>query len=475
MKKRWLIAGLSTYGFLCACAVGPDYKRPSSDLPSALFANSTEQNIEMTWWRQFGDPTLEKLVQAALKNNLDLELALARVDEARARLGISKSQFYPSIDLGATAKREKVTETGMSVIPPGSDSTGNTFLLGLSLSYEIDLWGKIRRSTESAKAQLLSADYNRVNIQLTLISQVVSGYFALRSLDLQYAIAQETLKSRTASYELMFRRFKGGIGSELDARQSESEMHSAQASVAKLADQISRAESFLSVLIGKSPKEIIESPLARGRQLDEFVVPPELPSALPSSLLERRPDISAAEQNLVSANALIGVAKAYYFPSISLGGIFGYESSDLKNLFNSGSQTWGYGASISMPIFNGGRTGYLVEAATAQQKAAEVQYRQVIQNAFVEVRNALKTYASYGDVVEAQKKQVTAIERNLYLAQLRYKNGQSPYLEVLDAERQLFSVQIDLVKSQQSRLVSVVDLYKSLGGGWKADMKTSSK
>jgi multidrug efflux system outer membrane protein len=252
-------------------------------------------------------------------------------------------------------------------------------------------------------------------------------------------------------------------------------MRSAEASVSKIDEQISRAESFLSVLIGKSPKEIIETPLARGRKLDDIVMPPQLPSSLPSSLLERRPDITAAEQNLVSANALIGVAKSYYFPSISLAGIFGYESSELKNLFNNGSQAWGLGASISMPIFNGGRTGYLVEAATAQQKAAEVQYRQVIQNAFVEVRNALKTYQSYGNVVEAQKKQVTAIERNLYLAQLRYKNGQSPYLEVLDAERQLFSVQLDLVKSQQSRLVSVVDLYKSLGGGWKADMKTSSK
>ncbi|WP_413292929.1 efflux transporter outer membrane subunit [Bdellovibrio sp. HCB185ZH] len=475
MKKRWLIAGLSTYGFLCACAVGPDYKRPTENLPSALFANSTEQNIELGWWKQFGDGTLDKLIQMAFDHNLDLELALARVDEARARLGISKSQYFPSLDLRGSAIREKVTETGMTPIPQGSDSIGNSFLLGLSLSYEIDLWGKIRRSNESAKAQLLSADYNRANVQLTLLSQVVSGYFALRSLDLQYAIAQDTLKSRIASYELMFRRFKGGIGSELDARQSESEMRSAEATVSKLDDQISRAESFLSVLIGKNPKEIIETPLARGRKLDEIVMPPQLPSSLPSSLLERRPDILAAEQNLVSANALIGVAKAYYFPSISLGGIFGYESSELKNLFNNSSQTWGYGASISMPIFNGGRTGYLVEAATAQQKAAEVQYRQAIQNAFVEVRNALKTYQSYGDVVDAQRKQVVALERNLYLAQLRYKNGQSPYLEVLDAERNLFSVQLDLVKSQQSRLVSVVDLYKSLGGGWKPDMKTSSQ
>lgn len=475
MKRRWLIAGLSTYGFLCACAVGPDYKRPTSDLPSALFARSKDQNIEITWWKQFGDETLDKLVHAAIKNNLDLEIALARVDEARARLGISKSQFWPNLDLNATAFREKVTETGITPLPSGTDSTGNSFSLGLSLSYEIDLWGKIRRLNESAKAQLLNADYSRANVQLTVISQVVNGYFALRSLDLQYAIAQDTLKSRTESYELMYKRFKGGIGSELDARQSESEMHSAEATVSKLAEQIGRAESFLAVLIGQSPKEIIESPLARGRKLDDIVVPPQLPSALPSSLLERRPDVSAAEQNLVSANAQIGVAKAYYFPSISLGGLFGYESAELKNLFNNGSQTWGYGASISMPIFNGGRTGYLVEAATAQQKAAELQYRQVIQNAFVEVRNALKTYESYGIVVEAQKRQVTAVERNLYLAQLRYKNGQSPYLEVLDAERNLFQVQLDLVKSQQSRLVSVVDLYKSLGGGWKTDMKTSSK
>ena len=461
-----MIAGLSACG-LASCAFGPNYQRPDTHLPAQLSSTTaTPTEIDISWWKQFSDPTLEQMVQTAIKHNLDLELALARVEEARARLGIAKSEFFPTLDLRGIAGKEKVSETGPTLLTPGAEATTDFYSIGLVLSYEIDFWGKIRRSNEAARAQLLREDYNRANVQLTLISQVVSGYFALRSLDLQHTIAKDTFISRKGSYDLIYKRFKGGVGNELDARQAEAEMHSAQSSVAKLEDQVSKAESFLSVLIGREPRDIIESPLARGRRLNEFVIPPTLPTSLPSTLLERRPDIAAAEQNLVSANAYIGVAKAYYFPTISLGGGIGFESADLKNLFKGESQTWSYGAGLSMPIFNGGRTGYLVEAATARQKSALAQYRQVIQNAFVEVRNSLKTYKSYGEVVEAQKMQVAAVERNLHLANLRYKNGQSPYLEVLDAERQLFDVQLDLVRSQQSRLVAVVDLYKALGGGW---------
>jgi multidrug efflux system outer membrane protein len=377
--------------------------------------------------------------------------------------------------LKAIGAREKVTETGSTPIPIGTSSTGNDFSLGLSLSYEIDLWGKIRRSNEAARAELLSADYNRANVQLTVVSQVVSGYFNLRALDLQLSIAKATYDSRKDSYELIAKRFKGGVSSELDAKQSESEMHAARASVAQIEDQVSQAESALGILLGRNPKDLIETPIARGQSLDEIAMPPDLPTTLPSTMLERRPDIAAAEESLVAANARIGVAKAYYFPTISLGGGLGYESSDLKNLFKGASQTWSYGLGLSLPIFNGGKTGFLVEAATAQQKQALIQYQQVIQNAFTEVRNALKTFESYAEVVDAQNKQVAAIERNLYLANLRYKNGQSPYLEVLDAERQLFQVQLDLVKSQQSRLVSVVDLYKALGGGWEKAKDKSSQ
>ncbi|WP_413585107.1 efflux transporter outer membrane subunit [Bdellovibrio sp. HCB274] len=476
MNFKMIGSVLGIVGFTTSCAFGPDYKRPETRMPANFSSTETAaEKINIKWWQQFGDPTLEQLIKTALEHNLDLEVALARVDEARARLGIAKSEFFPTLDLRGLAGTEKISETGPTLLIPDTDSDTDFFSLGVVLSYEIDFWGKIRRSNEAARAQLLREDFNRSNVQLTLISQVVSAYFALRSLDLQHNIAKNTVESRKGSYDLINKRFKGGVGNELNARQAEAEMHSAQTSVSKLEDQVSKAESFLSVLIGRDPRAIIESPIARGLRLDEIASPPTLPTLLPSSLLERRPDIAAAEQNLISANAYIGAAKAYYFPTISLTGGFGFESSDLKNLFKGESQVYSYGAGISMPIFNGGRTGYMVEAATARQKAALAQYRQAIQNAFMEVRNSLKTYKSYGDVVDSQKLQVTAVERNLYLANLRYKNGQSPYLEVLDAERQLFDVQLDLVRSQQSRLVAVVDLYKALGGGWERPQENSTK
>ncbi|HWU43493.1 MAG TPA: efflux transporter outer membrane subunit, partial [Bdellovibrio sp.] len=326
MMKRLIIFCL----VISACAVGPDYKRTNVRTPDkmpALQTGELEQKelIDTTWWRVFGDPQIENLIKAALDHNLDLQIALSRVDEARASLGISKSDFYPSIDLSAIGARQKVSETAGAIPVPSSLSKYNQYALGLNLSYELDLWGKIRRSNEAARAELFQADFNRANVQLTLISQVVTTYFLLRSLDLQLDIARNTFRSRQDSYELIFKRFKGGLTSELNARQSEAEMHSAQASVAQFENQVSRAESSLSILLGRDPKELIESPLARGKGMRDFIVPPTLPTMIPSKLLERRPDIAAAEEQLIAANARIGVAKSYYFPSISLIGGLGVE------------------------------------------------------------------------------------------------------------------------------------------------------
>lgn len=469
--------------FIClvmsACTMGPDYKRGSTPVPSEIPSiNSAELEqkdmIDIDWWRSFNDPQLDEMVKFAIHHNLDLELALARVDEARASLGIAKADFFPSLDLRAGGSRQKVSETTALAIPSEA-STYNDFSLGLNLSYEIDLWGKIRRSNEAAKAELFQADFNRANVQLTLVSGVVTTYFLMRSLDLQLSIAKDTYKSRKDSYDLMTKRFKGGLTSELNARQSEAEMHAAMASVAQLEDSVSRAESALSILLGRNAKQIFESPMPRGKTVRDFVMPPTLPIILPSKLLERRPDIASAEQQLIAANARIGLAKAYYFPSFSLIGGLGVESQDLKDLFKGPSQTWSYGLNLTMPIFNAGKTGYMVDAATARQKQALTQYQKSIQVAFTEVRNALKAYDTGKIVIDAQKSQVDAVERNLYLANLRYKNGQSPYLDVLDAERQLFQVQLALVQSQQARLVSVVDLYKALGGGWNYNNQEERK
>lgn len=478
MKKSSVASAIPLL-LLTSCAVGPDYKKPTTETPGQMpsllsGALETTDVIDPYWWKMFSDPQLDALVKTSLENNLDLVVALARVDEARANLGISKSSFYPNIDLNGSAERQKVSET-LGIPVDSSISKFNNYGLSVDLSYELDLWGKIRRSTEAARADLFQADYNRANVQLTLVSQVVSNYFLLRSLDLQLAIAKDTAKSRKESFELIDKRFRGGLTSELNARQAESELHSAEASAAQFENLVSRAESSLSILLGRSPREIIDSPMPRGKSLRELIVPPSLPMVLPSKLLERRPDIAAAEQELVAQNARIGVAKSNYFPSISLIGGIGTESNDMKNLFKGPSNTWSYGLNLSLPIFNGGRTGYLVEAATARQKAALAQYQKSIQVAFGEVRDALKAYDSGKYIVDAQRAQVTAVERNLYLANLRYKNGQSPYLDVLDAERQLFQVQLALVQSQQDRLISVVDLYKALGGGWMPNKQEAKK
>ncbi|MDG0817815.1 efflux transporter outer membrane subunit [Bdellovibrio svalbardensis] len=464
---------------LSACAVGPDYKRPDSAVPSTIPSMQSaeleqREKIDIGWWKLFNDPQLDEMVKQAFAHNLDLELALARVDEARASLGIAKADFFPSLDLGGRGGKFKISENAGFATPTGS-KTFTDYTLGLNLSYELDLWGKIRRSNEAARAQLFQADFNRANVQLTVVSQVVTTYFLLRSLDLQLTIAQETLASRKGSYELEAKRFKGGMTSELTAKQSEAEMHSAAATVAQLENSVSRAESALSILLGRDGRGIFESPVLRGKSMRDFIVPPKLPMVLPSQLLERRPDIASAEQQLIAANARIGLAKSFYFPSFSLVGGIGGESTEFNNLFKGPSQTWSYGLNLAMPIFNAGKTGFLVDAATARQKEALVQYQKAIQVAFTEVRDALKSYDSGRAVFEAQKAQVNAVERNLYLANLRYKNGQSPYLDVLDAERQLFQVQLGLVQSQQARLVSVVDLYKALGGGWSLNNQEEQK
>ena len=465
---------------LCwSAAVGPDYQRVSTTVPKTIPAiNSGEleqkDNIDVTWWKIFNDNQLNAMVKTAFEHNLDLQVALARVDEFRASLGVAKSDFYPSLSLSAGASRQKLSDNQGIPVPAGYD-TYNNFMLGLNLNYEIDFWGKVRRSNEAARAELFQYDFNRANVQLTLISQVVTTYFSLRSLDLQLEIARDTYVSRKDSFDLMSKQFKGGLVSELSTRQAESEMYSAAVSVSVLESSISRTESALAILLGRNPKEIFESPVPRGKNVRELIVPPTLPMLLPSKLLERRPDIASAEQQLIAANARIGLAKSYYFPSISLTGGLGYQSTELNNLFQGPSQTWSFGANLLMPIFDAGRTGYLVEAATARQKQALAQYQKSIQVAFTEVRDALKDYDSGKIIIDMQKTQVEALQRNLYLANLRYKNGQSTYLDVLDAERQLFQVQLASVQAQQNRLVSVVNLYKALGGGWVYENQEAQK
>lgn len=461
--KRFSLLGVF---FILSCAVGPNYERPSVDLPQSPVGGAEVARIPTEWWGLFQDDQLKSFVQEALLNNQDVQVAVARLDEARALAGISRADFYPVVDLTGQIGEGQVSSVSSIPLVPGQERQAKRAALGFTLSYEIDFWGKIRRMNEASVARLKAADYNRVNVQLMVSSSVAASYIHLRALDAQRAIAQQTYESRKESNRLIEKRYKGGVRSELDSRQAEAEMQNSLASLMSLENQVSAEESRLGVLLGRSAKALIESPYARGKDLASFITPPSLPMLLPSDILARRPDIMAAEQALVAENAQIGVAKSYYFPSISLLGMFGTDASELDKLFTGESQTWSYGLNLFMPIFNAGKTGYYVEAATARQKAAVAEYQKSIRLAFTEVRDSLKSYDYQGKVLEAKTAEVLALARNVQLADLRYRNGQSPYLEVLDAERRLFQAQLTKVTAQEDQLQAAVALYKALGGGW---------
>lgn len=467
MKSLYWLGAFLVLG----CAMGPNYERPSVELPQNPIAETPVARIPTEWWTLFGDDQLKSYVQEALLNNQDVQVAVARLDEARAVAGISRADFYPVIDLTGQTGEGQLSSVSSIPLVPGQESKARRTAVGFTLSYEIDFWGKIRRMNEASRARLKAADYNRVNVQLMVSSAVAASYIHLRSLDTQREIARQTYESRQESYKLLGKQFKGGVTSELDARQAEAEMHEALASMLSLENKISMAESHLGVLLGRSAQALIESPYSRGQELSLFITPPSLPNLLPSELLERRPDILVAEQALIAENANIGVAKSYYFPAISLWGGLGTDASEVDKLFTGPAQTWGYGLNLFMPIFNAGKTGYYVEAMTARQQAAVAEYQKSIRLAFTEVRDSLNSYSNQGKILEAKTAAVLAIARNAHLARLRYRNGQSPYLEVLDAERRLFQAQLTKVTAQEDQLHAVVALYKALGGGWNPQVE----
>lgn len=446
---------------LAGCAVGPDYQRPELDLPQSWRAADVDsQPLDADqWWKRFEDPQLDRLVDAALTGNRDVKIAAARILEARANVVIARSALYPQVSARTTAARSRLPS---DLTPPGVSPVGDDYRLQGDLSFEIDLWGRLRRGSEAARADLLSTQYAREVTRLALISNVASGYFNLRSFDLQLDIAQRTLASRAEALSLTQKRFKGGVVSELDVRQAEAEYQAASAVIPDLQRSIVVAQDALSTLLGRYPSEI-----ERGKTIAAIGVPPAVPIGLPSELLARRPDILATELSLIAANARIGVARAAYFPSISLTGLLGVESTELSRLFRGGSRIWQAGLGAGVPIFNAGRIGAEVDAASARQEEALQQYRQTIETAFAEVEDALIAHRTAREKYTTIEAQVKALRRYLRLADLRYRNGQSAYIEVLDAERSLFSAELGQVQTRQSQLAALVQLYKALGGGWE--------
>ncbi|HBL23314.1 MAG TPA: RND transporter [Deltaproteobacteria bacterium] len=458
---------------LTGCAVGPDYKRPAIDSPGAWrFEEKEARDLANTaWWGQFGDPVLNELIQTALRENDDLRIATARVEEYVGRYWVGRSGLFPQIWADASAGRNRVSEEGMSpLLSSALKNPVDYYQAAFSGYWELDLWGKLRRANEAARADLLSTQEARQSVILSLVSSVANGYIALRDLDKQLEVTIRTVKIREEAYKLFKLRYEGGVISELELYQVKSEYEQALATIPQIEKQVASQENGLSVLIGRNP-----GPILRGKKMDDLVLP-TVPAGLPSDLLTKRPDIRQAEQDLVAANARIGVARAQYFPTISLTGLFGWSSSDLSNLFTGPAKMWSWGGSLTAPIFMGGAIMGQEKAAEAIQQQALFNYQRTIRNAFREVEDALVNQMRTRGQLDAQKRQVDSLREYARIARLRYENGYTSYIEVLDAERSLFNAELQYVQTQGILFQALVNLYKTVGGGWvvEADKLTAA-
>ena len=452
------------------CAVGPNYSRPAVQTPATYrsptpqLAPETASLADLKWFEVFKDEKLQDLVRTALVENYDLRDAVTRVEAARANLGITRSQQFPNLDASGALTTVRLSRDGSLPIPasfaPSQNRTYGQAMLDL-LSFELDIWGRLRRATEAARANLLSAEENRKAVVTTLVSDVATSYFSLRELDYELEISKETLRTREESLKLIENRQGGGVATRLDRRQGEQLVDTAAETIPEIQQRIEQTENQISLLLGKNPGEV-----ARGRALTEQQLPPEVPTGLPSALLERRPDIRAAEENLIAANAQIGVAKAAYFPQISLTGFLGGQSTQLSSLFSAPSRAWSLAPQVTQPIFTAGRIKNSVRAAEAQQKSALIQYQKAIQTAFTEVSNSLIAHQRARESRVQQELLVTALEDRKRLAYVRYRGGVDTLLNALDADRDLFQSQLALSQIRLSEVLSVVQLYKALGGGW---------
>jgi multidrug efflux system outer membrane protein len=459
------IALLSAALLLSGCAVGPNYKRPTVAVPMTYrgaVPDSTPQTETISlgdqkWWDVFQDEQLRALVRTALQQNYDLRIAASRILEARAQLGITRADQFPTLSAGAGIADVRTAQS--KFLPVFETSTGQ---VNLSAAWHLDFWGKYRRATEVARANLLASEWARQEVVSTLVANVASAYFQLRALDLQLEISKRTFDSRQESLRLTQILANGGATSLLDVRQAEQLVFTASAEIPALEQQVEQQENFLSILLGQNPGDI-----PRGQTLTEQHQPPQVPPGLLSSLLERRPDIRQAEEQLVAANAEIGVARAAYFPDISLSGSGGFQSSALTNLFSGPAGAWTFGASLAQPIFTAGRLRFGVRLAEAQQQTTALFYQQSIQGAFRSVSDALVAYRKTREFRTQQDLLFQSAEDAARLSHMRYTGGATGYLEVLTNETNAFSAALGLVQARLNELLTVVQLYEALGGGWQ--------
>lgn len=466
MMKRFFI-GIIFTSLLSGCLVGPKYKRPAIPAPDAYRGAAPAADptslADLKWFEVFQDERLQELVRTALARNYDLREAVARVDAARANLGLARADQLPSVSVTGDFTTQGNSRNGGFPFPAGvnRDRTFGGTALNL-LSFELDIWGRLRRATEAARADLLAAEETRRAVVTTLVGDSSALYFSLIELDAELEIARRTLTSREESLRLIRLREQGGVATMLEVRQGEQLVYAATQTIADLERQVEQTENRISLLLGRNPGEI-----ARGRSLNEQPKAPDIPPGLPSSLLERRPDIRAAEQSLVASNARIGVAKAAYFPRIGLTSFLGGQSDQLENLFSGPSRAWSFAPQLTQPIFTAGRIKSNVRGAEAGRDIALVQYERTIQTAFRETADALVEQRKRREIRAQRELLVTTLRDRSSLAYLRYRGGVDTLLNALDADRDLFNAELSLAQARRDELLALVQLYKALGGGWQ--------
>jgi len=464
MKKTALLGIVAALGLMPGCLMGPKYKRPPVDVPQEYRAPAPEQIAQASslgneqWWQVYQDPVLTQLIHTAIAQNYDVRIAAARVLEAQAQVGITRANQLPSASVGADVFSEQNAKV-TNLFPAYQVNAGE---LNLSVIWNLDFWGKYRRQTEAARAQLLATEWGQRAVISSLVANVATSYFQLRALDSELEISKRTLGSRQQSLQLTDTLESHGGASGLDVSQAEQLVYTASETIPDLERQIQQQENVLSVLLGENPQSI-----PRGRPLTEQPLPQNVPAGLPSELLERRPDVRQVEQNMAAANAQIGVAKASFFPSLSLTGLGGLESNALQNFITQPSQTWYAAFNVSQPVFEGGALRSQLKLARANWQESVLSYKQTVQNALEQVSNSLVASQKDREFREQQELLTQAAQRTDQLSEVLYKNGGAGYLQVLTSETNYFSAELNLVQAQLNERLALVQLYQALGGGWQ--------
>lgn len=455
-----------------ACTVGPDYTKPVVESPPAWrIAYVQAQDVANTrWWEQFDDPVLTSLIDSALANNRDLVIAAARVDAFVGSLVSTRSAFYPQVNYSGEASRNRTTAVGTSPLPAGADPYYSLYSAALGAGWQLDLFGRVRRLTEAAQAQVYATEQGRRGVVLSVVTSMATSYIGLRALDRQLEISQQTAKNTLDTQRIFELRHKGGVVSKLELAQVQSQYQQALAAIPQLEQAIAAQENFIAVLQGRNPY-----PIPRGKPIEALTIP-TIPGDLPSTLLERRPDILQAEQNLVAANASIGAAKALYYPQFGLSANYGSVSAALSNFLTGPSVAWMLAAGVTGPLFNAGQTAGQVASAEADTAAAVATYQQTVFNALRETNDALVGAVKKRDESAAQRQRVAALREYARLSRVRFNNGYAGYIETLYAENELFSAELAAVRTYADQYTQIVAIYKAMGGGWIdiADAGTSN-